>query len=872
MLLARPLRRPEPRRWKVRWLRSLRGSMMKRTRAAAVALCIGLLLAKVVGAAAPAPDSAALPPGGTRRVTRYSGGRVLIEYYPDGVSVCDSWVLVPAETMWNPGVRGALYLAALLYTFLGIAIISDLFMSAIETITAPKEVVRTDRATGETHTAKVVTWNETVSNLTLLALGSSAPEIMMACIETVSTLDGKPGELGPSTIVGSAAFNLLCISAVCIAGVDAPKRIEQFGVFGVTTLSSLLAYVWMVVVTIVWTPCEITVAEGVLTLSFFPLLVTVAYLEDRGCWCRGKRVETPKDDGISDQRRIAEQLREIREEHSLESPTTLTALLQAQDTGAHYSRAVYRINAVRSACRGKAVLPGQKDQAAPTAPDVASSAEGSSHNARGSIEWECARYSVMENAGEVALTVLRKGNASETAAVKYQTEDGSAMAGVKYESRSGHVVFDPGVTEQTISVPIIDDKQFQPDTHFHVTLTGVTGADLSARASRCTVTVIDDDVPGILELDAYNDPTGLQQDEVRAGVLHVTVAENCGTAKLCVARKVGSDGEVSCTVQTRCSTARQGRDYEAVDRKVHFGHEALRHVIEVPIIDNLSYNKSKALYVDVKDAEGGASLGKVTRAKVCITGDPAVQRLVDRAAELAGKSQKVVLDTPSWAQRFKDALTIAAEDGEELTSSDYVMHFLTMFWKLVFSVVPPTGYCNGWLTFLVALFFIGLVTAVVTELAGLFGCVIGLKDPVTAITFVALGTSLPDTFASKTAAENEATADASIGNVTGSNSVNVFLGLGLPWTIASVYKSAKGEEYTYPADDLAFSVVLFLVCACCALGMMIGNRVFHGGELGGPHRHVIAACFVVLWVLYVVVSSLKVYGFIGSSDDGSGGC
>ena len=57
--------------------------------------------------------------------------------------------------------------------------------------------------------------------------------------------------------------------------------------------------------------------------------------------------------------------------------------------------------------------------------------------------------------------------------------------------------------------------------------------------------------------------------------------------------------------------------------------------------------------------------------------------------------------------------------------------------------------------------------------------------------FVALGTSLPDTFASKIAAKNEKTADNAIGNVTGSNSVNVFLGLGLPWTIAAIYWNIK---------------------------------------------------------------------------------
>lgn len=76
-------------------------------------------------------------------------------------------------------------------------------------------------------------------------------------------------------------------------------------------------------------------------------------------------------------------------------------------------------------------------------------------------------------------------------------------------------------------------------------------------------------------------------------------------------------------------------------------------------------------------------------------------------------------------------------------------------------------------------------------MAGIFGCLVGLKNTVTAITFVALGTSLPDLFASRTAAIQEKYADNAIGNVTGSNSVNVFLGLGLPWFIAAVYWWSK---------------------------------------------------------------------------------
>jgi hypothetical protein len=75
-------------------------------------------------------------------------------------------------------------------------------------------------------------------------------------------------------------------------------------------------------------------------------------------------------------------------------------------------------------------------------------------------------------------------------------------------------------------------------------------------------------------------------------------------------------------------------------------------------------------------------------------------------------------------------------------------------------MVPPTDYCGGWACFFIALGVIGLVTALIGDLASLFGCVMGLEDEITAITFVALGTSLPDAFASKTAAVNDDNADA----------------------------------------------------------------------------------------------------------------
>lgn len=85
------------------------------------------------------------------------------------------------------------------------------------------------------------------------------------------------------------------------------------------------------------------------------------------------------------------------------------------------------------------------------------------------------------------------------------------------------------------------------------------------------------------------------------------------------------------------------------------------------------------------------------------------------------------------------------ESGEERLPScfDYVMHFLTVFWKVLFACVPPTEYCNGWACFVVSILIIGMLTAVIGDLASHFGCTIGLKDSVTAVVFVAFGTSVP---------------------------------------------------------------------------------------------------------------------------------
>jgi len=149
--------------------------------------------------------------------------------------------------------------------------------------------------------------------------------------------------------------------------------------------------------------------------------------------------------------------------------------------------------------------------------------------------------------------------------------------------------------------------------------------------------------------------------------------------------------------------------------------------------------------------------------------------------------------SPSWGQQFKNAVMLGPQIDEEdlivvkVSLGEALFHFGLIGWKLLFAIVPPVKWASGFPAFVIALGMIGIITGVVGSVATLLGCVVGLKPSITAITLVAIGTSLPDTFASVTAAQTSQYADSAIGNVTGSNSVNVFLGLGLPWVISAQY-------------------------------------------------------------------------------------
>lgn len=129
----------------------------------------------------------------------------------------------------------------------------------------------------------------------------------------------------------------------------------------------------------------------------------------------------------------------------------------------------------------------------------------------------------------------------------------------------------------------------------------------------------------------------------------------------------------------------------------------------------------------------------------------------------------------------------------------------------------------------------------------------------------ALFTFIADTFASKVAAIQDQYADACVGNVTGSNAVNVFLGIGVAWSVAAIHWKIKGEVFRVDPGSLAFSVTLFTIFAFLSMGvLMLRRRSWIGSELGGPliPKLLTSLIFFGLWFLYILLSSLVAYNHI----------
>ncbi|KAF8006741.1 hypothetical protein BT93_K0905 [Corymbia citriodora subsp. variegata] len=224
-----------------------------------------------------------------------------------------------------------------------------------------------------------------------------------------------------------------------------------------------------------------------------------------------------------------------------------------------------------------------------------------------------------------------------------------------------------------------------------------------------------------------------------------------------------------------------------------------------------------------------------------------------------------------WKEQFVDALMLESAETKKLDSTHVralrmLWQSLLAPWRLLFASVPPCQIAHGWIAFICSLTFISGIAYVVTKLTDLISCVTGINAYVIAFTVLATGTSWPDLVASKIAAERQTTADSAIANITCSNSVNIYVGIGVPWLIDTAYNFIVYREplRIQNATGLSFSLVVLFCTSVGCISVLVLRRLTLGAELGGPKpwAWLTSAYFMLLWLIFVVLSSLKVCGII----------
>ncbi len=419
-------------------------------------------------------------------------------------------------------------------------------------------------------------------------------------------------------------------------------------------------------------------------------------------------------------------------------------------------------------------------------------------------------------------------------------------------------------TDKQIEIKIIDNNEWEPDLDFLVELYEIDAPGkerLQGDDTQTRVTILDEDFPGTLGFNITDIRVDKKQEKV----------------DILIKRSEGSDGRISCIVKTEPLTEKGGQEQNAVEfedylpccEKVVFENGEMDKIVPIILVNDKAHQiEGKGNTKKEDEEEEGSSeenldvmfkvkiekaepvMVKISKRNTCII--TILQADANDAEAIQEeKLMAYFLDArePSWGQQFKNAVMLGPQIDEEdlivvkVSLPEALFHFGLIGWKLLFAVIPPVKWGGGFPAFIVALSLIGIVTGVVGSVATMLGCVIGLKPSITAITLVAIGTSLPDTFASVTAAQSSEYADAAIGNVTGSNSVNVFLGLGLPWVISAEYMASlpkkkcseiygkdAGDELcslpsVVPAGTLGFSVMLFLITSVLCFMVLTIRRI-----------------------------------------------
>ncbi|NCR15536.1 MAG: aggregation factor core protein MAFp3, isoform C, partial [Microcystis aeruginosa SX13-11] len=233
----------------------------------------------------------------------------------------------------------------------------------------------------------------------------------------------------------------------------------------------------------------------------------------------------------------------------------------------------------------------------------------------GVIQFSNGTYSINENGTPVTAVTLTRSNGSDGAvSVRINLTNGTATAPSDYNNTAITVNFANGETSKTVTIPIVNDNQFEADETVNLTLSNPTGGATLGTQTTATLTILNDDLP--------------QPGTISFNSNSYTVNENNGTANITLNRSGGSDGEVSVILTPSNGSATAGDDYTNTPITVTFANGQTSKTVTIPITDDSIYEPTETVNLTISNPTGGATLGTQQTATLSIIDNDAVPGVI----------------------------------------------------------------------------------------------------------------------------------------------------------------------------------------------------------------------------------------------------
>ena len=265
--------------------------------------------------------------------------------------------------------------------------------------------------------------------------------------------------------------------------------------------------------------------------------------------------------------------------------------------------------------------------------------------AASTVQFTATSYSVTEDAGAVTLNVQRLDDTNSVVSVDYATTNGTATAGLKYTAVSGTLAFTAGVTNQAISVPVLNEPFVEGTRSFQVILSNPTGEAVLGGRTTATVQIKDNDTGLQIEYGSYR------------------VGEAAGPVVIGVVR--GDDGGFPVTVEyaTTDGTASAGQDYAATVGTLTFAVGERLKLLAIPIINDALKEPTETFSLTLSNPSSGMVLGAKATATIVVLDMTGMEaHRFDGIAVLPNRSVQLTLGG-GVHKRFKDYFDLCPTDA-----------------------------------------------------------------------------------------------------------------------------------------------------------------------------------------------------------------